>query len=78
MKPSFAGLAAIACIMLPACATDPRPAVGEMVADSVPSWLGGMPRRTYRLDGDAGIRRLAEKARRRSCRRSSRNILALQ
>jgi hypothetical protein len=37
-------LAAIACIMLPGCATDPRPAVSGVVADSVPTWLGGMPK----------------------------------
>jgi len=37
-------LAVIACIMLSACATDPRPAVSGVVADSVPTWLGGMPK----------------------------------
>jgi hypothetical protein len=33
----------IACIMLSACATDPRPAISAAVTDSVPTWLGGMP-----------------------------------
>jgi hypothetical protein len=37
-------LVLIACTMLPACATDPRPAVSAVVADSVPTWLGGMPK----------------------------------
>ena len=32
-------LAAIACIMLSACAS-----TGGIVADSVPTWLGGMPK----------------------------------
>ena len=29
---------------LPACASDPRPAVSGAIADSVPSWLGGLPK----------------------------------
>jgi hypothetical protein len=37
-------LASIACIMLAACATDPRPSVSGAVADSIPMWLGGMPK----------------------------------
>lgn len=34
----------ISCLMLSACATDPTPAVSGAFADSVPMWLGGMPR----------------------------------
>jgi len=37
-------LGVIACMLLPACATDPRPAVSAAVTDSVPTWLGGMPK----------------------------------
>ena len=46
MKLSVTGflLAATACVVLSACATDPRPAVSGAVADSVPTWLGGMPK----------------------------------
>jgi hypothetical protein len=33
-------LAAIACTMLSACASNPRGAI----VDSVPTWLGGMPK----------------------------------
>jgi hypothetical protein len=33
-------LTATACVILPACATN----VGGTVADSVPTWLGGMPK----------------------------------
>lgn len=36
--------AAIAWLMLSACASDPRPAISGVVADSVPTWLGGMPK----------------------------------
>ena len=31
-------------MVLPACASDPRPAVSGAIADSVPSWLGGLPK----------------------------------
>jgi hypothetical protein len=36
-------LATIASIALSACASDPGPAISGVVADSVPTWLGGMP-----------------------------------
>jgi hypothetical protein len=37
-------LIAITCTMLSGCATDPRPAVSAAVVDSMPTWLGGMPK----------------------------------
>jgi hypothetical protein len=37
-------LIAMTCTMLSGCVTDPRPAVSAVVADSVPMWLGGMPK----------------------------------
>ena len=59
-------LAAIACIMLPACATDPRPAISGVIADSVPTWLGGMPKdvppRRGTAEYDAWQKKRAEEA----------------
>ena len=37
-------LASLACLMLSACATGPSPSVSGALADSVPMWLGGMPK----------------------------------
>ena len=37
-------LAAMACILLAACATDPKPSVSRAVVDNIPMWLGGMPK----------------------------------
>ena len=37
-------LATMVFIVLPACASDPRPAVSGAIADSVPTLLGGLPK----------------------------------
>ena len=52
-------LTAIACVILPACATN----VGGTV-DSVPTWLGGMPQGRTAAARNARIRRVAKEARR--------------
>ena len=59
-------LATMAFIVLLTCASDPRPAISGAVADSVPTWLGGMPKdvppRPGTVEYDAWQKKRAEEA----------------
>lgn len=66
LRATQSALAFIAYMLLSACATDPRPAVSAVVADSVPTWLGGMPKdvppRAGTPEYDAWQRKRAEES----------------